>query len=404
MKLYILEPSAIQLDRTHNLISLLNYSYYFSKRNITISWVTNARCKYIHNNIDNYSLFNYTMYDKNNRYKQSKFPKLIRALDKVSFIKTKYTIKKTEKSIQSLFKQALISGNDHFFIPTTDWIILNSIVNCIKYIDIKNCPSLHFLFMYREASWMTGGYPYSQMIKMLTTSSQFKKKIYIYTETKKHAEILSKTLGTKIHHIPFPSFPVTTSKHNPRRKKIVICSLGGGRRDKGFDKLSLIVSDFLKRYQHSENIQFVFQKPRNQDHLEESLSQLLTFKNVKILNNQLSNTEYEERLVSSDIFLFPYHKNTYFLRGSGIVWEAVANSKPLVCTKGTALEEALICENGLSAETISDFSKALIKIINSLSHYKKNAEICSEHYYKNMINNPMIRKIIANSDTKSHRA
>ena len=63
MRIFILEPSAVGQDRTHNFNSMLGYTHLFLKRNFSIIWATNRKFRVLHNDIENFPLFSYTIYD-----------------------------------------------------------------------------------------------------------------------------------------------------------------------------------------------------------------------------------------------------------------------------------------------------------------------------------------------------
>ena len=63
MRVIVLEPSAVEYDRTHNLNSIVGFTRLFEENKISVVWVTNRRCRVNYDNIPNYPLFSYTIYD-----------------------------------------------------------------------------------------------------------------------------------------------------------------------------------------------------------------------------------------------------------------------------------------------------------------------------------------------------
>ncbi len=241
---------------------------------------------------------------------------------------------------------------------------------------------------------MTGGYPYEKIIRKLKQSNLLQKKVYLYTETKRHATSLQSELGVPVYSYPFPSLPLTISFESSESTPLKICALGGGRRDKGFGLLPAIIDSYNRNNKSKIAVKFVIQKPREQDRMGEALAKLKKLHNVILLDNQLDLEAYEECLSSCDVMIFPYDKNVYYSRGSGIVNEAVANGKPMVCTKDTSLGEQIVSNNGLCAASADEFADAVSIIIENMKQYRENAIVAATYYLERIDNNPVITMIV----------
>ena len=384
-KVLILDPSCVADSRTHNMNSVLGHARTFISAGYDVITGTNIKCNIDRKHIKNCPVFIYTIYDDHRKKRTGVYKRLL------FMFYYRHLVRKTTKAIKLLIQNNDIGKHDHIFIPTTDWILFKSLLNI--YSKKTNRPYLHLLLMYEKGRWMTGGYPYKRIINNLKYFGELQKDIFIYTETEQHAKNLSKSIGFIPPKYPFPSFPVTTGgKGLPTDKYTYIGVMGGGRKDKGFALLPMIISKFNQRYNNHESTRFIIQKPRIEDRLDSELHKLEQISNVLLLDNFLPWDKYCQYLVQCDIAIFPY-SNVYFSRGSGLVNEAVAYNIPIICSENTALTEAITHNNGKSARSVDEFADALIEIIENMNTYKDNAAMAKSEYLNKLHNNPVIVNI-----------
>ncbi len=394
MKVVILEPSAIDYNRSHNTQSLIGHTAVLTENQFEVIWVTNTRCTISSPDITNYKEFTYTIYDDVRGHRTG-------LLRHAYYFYYRKLVKNCRNAVTKVFKMENIGDSDHVFIPTTDWILIQALLSIINNGHYENLPCIHLIVMYEYGKWMTGGYPYVKMLNRLNRSGLLDSKIFLYTETKRHANTLKRQLGINIDSYPFPSIPVEKYFGKLSESKIRVCALGGGRRDKGFNMLPKIFATINQKRRNNKNIEFVVQRPRIQDKLDESLSMLESIENVILKDNKLQQSEYEKTLVSCHIMLFPYDKNVYFARGSGLINETVANAIPAVCTENTSLEENIESGNGLSATTPEEFADAIEEIALNLEEYRKKAVTASHVYIENYKHNPVVERILSLSTQHS---
>lgn len=388
MRAFILEPSAIAIDRTHGAKSLLGHTKALGCAGIDSVWLTN-----IHSEIENpgiriHRVFAYTIYD-DVRKKRGRF------LRRLSAPIYKLKIGAAAKRISQVLDQENVSPSDHVFIPTTDWLTLQAVLKAFKMPGIKSrIPVLHLLIMYEQANWMTGGYPYQRIIELIKS---YPGKLFVYTETRRHAERLAQLIKKPVSSYPWPCF------HEPREAGYIsenptICFVGGGRRDKGFGLIPGIVANFNESAGR-DKARFVIQSPRPEDRLEKEVEQLKQYSNVQLLKNLISEEEYQEYLQSCSVLVFPYLKKIYFARGSAIVNESVASSIPFVCTRDTSLAEMLEENNGKVAEGEQEFSESIEDLLDNYADYSSAARRMAEKYKNRLLRSPLVMNITNNPET-----
>ncbi|HKK16248.1 MAG TPA: glycosyltransferase [Gammaproteobacteria bacterium] len=381
----ILDPSCVDDSRTHHLYSLKGHAHVFHTAGYNVIAGSNINCTLELSECKNYPLFSYTVYDE---IRSASTGKLKRFLKKPCY---SYLVRKTAGSIRNLLDENNIVKSDHVFIPTCDWIMLQSLARLVKKNEFP--PSLHLLFMYERANWMTAGYPYSRLLALLKELLAKRGNIYIYTETERHAANLENELGFRPASFPFPALPFDTKRQSGSQYgNIHIGALGGGRKDKGYQLLPGIIKKFNETCPDHAKSRFLIQRARQEDRINAVTKELELIDNVQLLDNQLGRDEYSISMMKCDIALFPY-SDVYKVRGSGIVNEAVANGIPLVCSADTALSEAITYENGLTALTIEDYAQSIAKIIGNIDRFRKNAEVARSRFIENFYNNPVIRNI-----------
>jgi len=87
-----------------------------------------------------------------------------------------------------------------------------------------------------------------------------------------------------------------------------------------------------------------------------------------------------------DIFLLPYHKSQYEYNGSGFIIDALLLEKPIIHSKGMAMNELTNFKNAIAIEGKEDFHLAVVKIIKNYKYYVKNSK-AAKKYLINKINN-----------------
>jgi len=382
MRIFIIEPSAINFDRSHGAKSLVGHTRALVSAGMDVIWVTNVNSEIDYPGVRNYKALKYTIYDDVRKKRKGLYRRLLQPFRLLLALKT-------SQAISDILLKEEITIDDHIFIPTTDWITFRSVFRAIRNRKLANStPKLHFLIMYDQARWMTGGYPFNEITKKLRNSYE---NVFVYTETARMATRLSGLINKNVYTYPFPGYRGITGPGQPDNKKSV-CFLGGGRRDKGFQLIPEIVK-LLNQEPSGRDLVIVVQAPRPEDLLEEELVKLKQYENVRVLNNTISEDEYNNCLKKCSILVFPYDKRVYESRGSAIVVEAVVNGIPLICTENTSLTELLDSGNGRAASTAEEFSQGILEIAGNYQYYSDRAEKASEQFYTRLLNSPLIMNI-----------
>ena len=265
-----------------------------------------------------------------------------------------------EKSVFDVFARmerelGPLSHRDSIFIPMADRLMIEAALMWRAQLGDLDRPSLHIMVMFEKAKWLTGGYPFAELMTRLRNSQTVGKGVYLYTESEAFQDKLGNEFGLECDRMIYPVARTSgiddfliynMSGHKKiasaqRHEVLKVAVLGRGRRDKGFVLLPDIVREFNKLYSGSIPVEFVIQDGRQMDSLGGASKALRSLSNVNLLDEFISNEDFERHQDEADIVLLPYDREVYRIRGSSIMWRAVAHGKPLVVARKSALVEAL---------------------------------------------------------------
>ncbi len=219
------------------------------------------------------------------------------------------------------------------------------------------------------------------------------------SETEELSNIVKKTFKVKVMRSII--FPVTVPlAHIPRKNikkiNINIGCLGGPRASKGSREIPALIKN-LRKYIKKNNIDisvtFIVQMNKDKrkrtfifcakEFITRYISSLVK---VKIIYGVSNGEEYMKLMSSVDIFLLPYHKSQYEYNGSGFIIDALLLEKPIIHSKGMAMNELTNFKNAIAIEGKEDFHLAVVKIIKNYEYYVKNSK-AAKKYLINKINN-----------------
>ena len=223
--------------------------------------------------------------------------------------------------------------------------------------------------------------------------------VKICSETEELVNIIKKTFKIKVMRTLI--LPVTVPlSHSPginiKKININIGCLGGPRASKGTREIPALIKN-LRKYIKKNNIDisvtFIVQMNKDKKkrtfifYVKELITRYISsLVKVKIVYGVSSGEEYLKLMSSIDIFLLPYHKSQYEYTGSGFIIDALLLEKPIIHSKGMAMNELTNFKNAIAIEGKEDFHLAVVKIIKNYEYYVKNSK-AAKKYLINKINN-----------------
>ena len=86
----------------------------------------------------------------------------------------------------------------------------------------------------------------------------------------------------------------------------------------------------------------------------------------------MSKESFRKLLTDVDILLLPYDTKRYRYSGSGIIMDGVFALKPIVHSRGMAMQELLSHGNAESATSDREFAENILKIASNYDLYKQS--------------------------------
>ncbi len=195
-----------------------------------------------------------------------------------------------------------------------------------------------------------------------------------------------------VYQLPLP-YSRRSAKNKPKKdNNKTFGFLGDGR----FEKGALLVLELIAKDINPNN-NYIFENIYPRGYSETDLNKLNNLKkelsvktNIKFIDEPLNNKEYKETLSKIDVFLMPYHPNSYDKRVSGIFIEATMADIPVVATNHTWMaKEVNQYKNGVVFDYQSGangLKKAMQNIISGYDSFQNNAILASQKY--NQIHSP----------------
>ncbi len=304
------------------------------------------------------------------------------------------------ETLRRLIADLNLGPNDHIVIPTTEPELASASLWLLTVGAPQKLPYFHLRFMYTNETFLTNHYNYEGLYKRLRASQLLNTRLFVYTETQRHARSIAKYLGHTPPHVAYPVDRATPEDALPYAdvspsSPLVVGYLGDAREDKGFDKVLEIVRSFNARHpKHREHVRFVVQAFGNSPEqarlaTDFRMSLLRSDSSIEVIPRHLSSKEYAELMGRIGMFLLPYDPKLYRVRGSGLVAEAVINARPFLATSGSSLEEFNTHGNAVFGETPSDMADAVADAVSRYPELQRAANSAAEHLQQLITNNAL---------------
>lgn len=183
----------------------------------------------------------------------------------------------------------------------------------------------------------------------------------------------------KVDVLPIPHVnPIIQTEKNllaKKNSKITISFLGSARIEKGFEtliKAIILLSEevifdkllFVVQISNNNNVSRVnevvqFVKSRN-------------FNNVILLSDNLSELEYYEKLIQTDLMILAYDPKFYHSNTSGIFSECRSNGIPVIVSDETWMFDQLKECGGVSTKFGDEFRlrESILKVVSNYEYFK----------------------------------
>lgn len=230
---------------------------------------------------------------------------------------------------------------------------------------------------------------HNKLNQAFTQIESFNNVFIFTTPSEDFRETIEKLSNRTIKTLPLPYKNAKLTNEKSIAKPITFGFLGDGRYEKGL----ILILECLEKYKDTQN-QYILEDiyPRGYsksdlnkiNKLENSIREKMD--NVTFIKEPLSNDKYKRILKNIDVFLMPYHPDSYDKRISGIFVEATSRGIPSIVSSGTWIsKEVEEFHNGVVFNYKSGFeglNLAIAGFILNKEAIKQNATKASKRYNK----------------------
>jgi len=233
-----------------------------------------------------------------------------------------------------------------------------------------------------------------KIIFFLKKKNIFNKKIFFYTENYIQKNIFKeKKIETEVFKGIYSFSIKKVSNFHP-----TLGFLGDARKDKGFSKLPDILEKLNKSLVNFKYFVQISSVEKEMNTFKNEIINISKYsKNIFIINNYLDFQNYRSLLREINIYPLIHLPDRIENVASGIFFQCITNEIPLIIPKNSEnLKKFLNHHSYLEADSNSDYVDKIINIANNYSYFSKEMKKESESYYRKMMADPLIKRIINN--------
>jgi hypothetical protein len=289
------------------------------------------------------------------------------------------------KGLRNISKKEILK-NKLLFFGTIQHIHLFGLIAWIALSKKSNLPKSIILtlrlsiYRYDINRWAASYFWYVIAFRLIDLIKN-KCEIRFITDSNKLQEEFAKITKIKIHLLPIPHTINNLEKSSLdsiiANDKLTFTSLGSARKPKGFGILVDAIIELSDDVNFSK-FHFLLQSncANNDDYIQDKINEIKkkNFKNVELLENELSEKDYYSLIQKSKVIIIPYDQSVYFANTSGILTEAISYAKPIIVTEGTWMSDNMPEGIGetFQNKNSSDLAKKMILIAEKYNEYKFN--------------------------------
>ena len=201
----------------------------------------------------------------------------------------------------------------------------------------------------------------------------------------------------------FPYLLNVPAKRPPELRQpddaVIFGFLGGSRDDKGFERLLPIIRAVCANPLFDKRrVRFIVQLDGATEFAKKLIGELTAGVSnldvdVRFHEGTASAEQYAALLRQIHCLLLPYHTRQYGLSGSGILYEALLDGKPFICSSGLSFSEYARAGNAIEAEDDSAFAEAILRIVNNLAPFVEAAESYAQEYHASLQHNVLVQRL-----------
>jgi len=289
------------------------------------------------------------------------------------------------KGLKKISKKESLQ-NKLLFFGTIQHIHLFGLIAWIALSKKKNLPKSIILtlrlsiYRYDINRWAASYFWYVIAFRLIE-SIKNKCDIFFITDSNKLQKEFAKITKIKIDLLPIPHTINNLEKISLDsiigNEILTFTSLGSARKPKGFGVLVDAIIELSNDVNFSK-FHFLLQSnfANNDDYIQDKINEIKkkNFKNVELLEKELSEEEYYLLIQKSNVIVIPYDQAIYYANTSGILTEAISYAKPIIVTNHTWMSDNMPDGIGVTFENMNsiDLAKKMILIAEKYNDFKSN--------------------------------
>lgn len=326
-----------------------------------------------------------------------------KAIKKILLKFIKINHKTFQESLEDTLNNLQLTSDDHIFIHTLGIEQLESLLYLLQKQNIAQIPQYHIMLrrdiedsLVKNADSMG----IKACLNQFYQCQFFPNKVRFYTDTPQLVDRYNSLSSIEFIEIPVPFRQEKLHQNLPTEKEnqpLHLVYLGDARIEKGYLHLPHIVKNLWQDYLSTKKLRITIQSNFNINSGEKGiLSSRLTLEQypetmVKIIKNAMTTEEYYQLLMSADLLVIPYDNKSYRHRTSGVLTESLAAGKPVIVPSNTWLASQIDDTRGGIYTHPQEISQTIIKVINNIQEYQKNAQEfslnwCQKHSPDSLMN------------------
>jgi glycosyltransferase involved in cell wall biosynthesis len=267
------------------------------------------------------------------------------------------------EDFRRLFEEFSIGAGDVLVFPSIDFYAGLGLLNVVEMLPAERRPRLliRFIGVMENASKVYRE-PLLELVDRFREALAAGVDIAFSAEVPELAYTMSDHLEATVAITPYPD--VHEALAMPLLGPARVYCPGSARHDKGFFSLLEIFAE-VRRRDPRMDIRFVTQtvNPRDAVRNEAYISRLYAIPGLELLDSTITDEAMLEQFQLSTMVLLPYDRETYRLRGSAAMMEAVSFARPIVTLSGTAFAEQISWYRlGRVVDDVSQMADAVIEI------------------------------------------
>lgn len=264
--------------------------------------------------------------------------------------------KRMLQNVAALDRKYGFTRNDLLLFPNGEPFGVIAFCNYFSDRPAQQRPRLHFrMIAVQDAEAVPHDDPIAVVAGHVAQAKQMGTDVQMSCETPKYLDELQSVLPDAF----LMPYPFNAWCHPETKTSNAIGCIGQGRWDKGYFRIATIAE---KVAQTHPNAEWIVQSMRETDgrYSIEYQQKLSAMANIRIAPGFLSNHAIDALYAKARFSVLPYHEETYRLRGSAVLQEALAHGQLCIAPSGTGISSAVaFFGNGLVARSDEEFAAAV---------------------------------------------